>query len=334
MVRRTLAATSLIALAALCASVAPAHAQTPPPNTCGDETFFWFVYDDGAVDTGCAEKNDVTPADIPGLVANSLHVSCSDRFPGGVPEKSDLGGRLVVQFFISKDGGKKTCGALPPPPQKPPELKVKKRASATYVHQYGIVTFTITVENIGGGVAKHVVLQDHLAPGFIFVGATFPACSYNAFAHSVTCNVGDLPGGGSAVPTSNPCPGKQTYFRFQYSDGLTDEGCASKNDVTPAEVPGLVASKLHVSCSDTFTNGVPKKSVIGNRRVDAYLIIKGDGKKTCGEGTFRPPKKTFEIRVKVKKHGCNVAKAVMKHDWHYVYSNEVCVKVKSYGHPW
>ena len=320
--RRTLAASAAIALVSLFGAPGLAQAQAPPPNTCDDkETFFWFVYADGTTDTGCAEKNDVVTPNAP-----SLHVSCSDPFTNGFPSKSTLlpGKAPVQQFFISKSGGKKTCGALPPPPPPPPDVKVKKSASSTYVYEHGVVTFTITVENAGGGTAKSVVLTDRLAPGFWFLGAS-PGCSYNAMTSTVTCNVGDLPGG-SAVPTTNPCPSKQTYFRFLYTDGLTDEGCAKKNDVTPAEVPGLVATKLHVSCSDTFTNGVPKKSVIGNRRVAAYLIIKGDGKKTCGEGTFKPPKKTFQIRVKVKKDGCNVAKA--KGEGVYAHSNEVCVKVK------
>jgi uncharacterized repeat protein (TIGR01451 family) len=322
MVRTTLAAGAL-ALVALLASAGPAQAQSPPPNTCVDkETFFWFVYADGTTDTGCATKNDVVTPNAP-----RLHVSCSDPFTNGIPSKSVLlpGKVPVRQFFISKDGGKKTCGALPPSPPEPPDVKVKKSASSSYVYEYGVVTFTITVENAGGGTAANVVLTDRLAPGFIFLGAS-PGCSYNAVTSTVTCQAGDLAGGGSAVPTSNPCPGKQTYFRFQYTDGLTDEGCGTKNDVTAAEVPGLVANELHISCSDTFTNGVPRKSDIGNRRVAAYLIIKGDGKKTCGEGTFRPPKKTFQIRVKVKKDGCNVAKA--KWNGQHAYSNEVCVRVK------
>ncbi len=97
-------------------------------------------------------------------------------------------------------------------------------------------------------------------------------------------------GGGTVV---NPCPSGQTYFLFQYNDsdvvGL-DKGCATQNDITEQTNPGLIATMLHVSCSDSFPNGVPVKSNLGdpNRRVVAYTIVKGDGKKTCGIGTPVP----------------------------------------------
>jgi len=100
-------------------------------------------------------------------------------------------------------------------------------------------------------------------------------------------------GGGGGGNVTNPCPSGQTYYLFQYNDsnvvGL-DKGCATQNDITEQTNPGLIATMLHVSCSDTFTNGIPKKSDLGdpNRRVVAYTIVKGDGKKTCGLGTPVP----------------------------------------------
>jgi hypothetical protein len=80
---------------------------------CIDYSFF---YTDGLSDTGtfCA-GNNVKRSDQPGLLANSLHISCSDTiYPDGTAEKSDLDGHLVASFFITKyndDGSvKKTCG--------------------------------------------------------------------------------------------------------------------------------------------------------------------------------------------------------------------------------
>ena len=110
------------------------------------------------------------------------------------------------------------------------------------------------------------------------------------------------PGGGKSqkgggVTAVNPCPAGQTYFLFQYNDsnvvGL-DKGCATQNDITKQTNPGLIATMLHVSCSDSFPNGIPVKSNLGdtNRRVVAYTIVKGSksGKnaKTCGMGTPVP----------------------------------------------
>lgn len=104
-----------------------------------------------------------------------------------------------------------------------------------------------------------------------------------------------LPAVASAEPAftqPSDCTGgkKSTYFLFEYNDSAEvgrDSGCATQNDITSAQVPGLIATELHVSCSDSFPNGIPVKSDLGDpdRRVVAYTIIKDGGKKTCGMGT-------------------------------------------------
>ncbi len=70
-----------------------------------------------------------------------------------------------------------------------------------------------------------------------------------------------------------------------YKNGGYDSGCADQNDITPQTNPGLKVPALHVSCSDSFTNGIPSKGSLGdpNRRVTAYYVDKGS--KTCGFGT-------------------------------------------------
>ena len=124
MTKRLAALLALVA-ASLVLQVSPASAAptfTEPSQCTGKaDTYFLFQYNDSGtvgLDSGCAEKNDVTSAQVPGLIANELHVSCSDQFPGGVPEKSDLGdpNRRVVAWLIIKDGGKKTCGVGTPVP--------------------------------------------------------------------------------------------------------------------------------------------------------------------------------------------------------------------------
>lgn len=80
---------------------------------CIDYSFF---YTGGLSDIGSfCEGNNVTRSDKPNLVANSLHISCSDTInPDGTAEKSDLAGHLVASFFITKydedRNVKKTCG--------------------------------------------------------------------------------------------------------------------------------------------------------------------------------------------------------------------------------
>jgi hypothetical protein len=120
--------------AALLMAIVPSVASAAPPFTepeeCADQlgsekgSYFLFEYNDSdtvGVDSGCADKNEVTSADVPGLIATALHVSCSDEFPGGVPEKSDLGDpdrRVVAWQIIKFDKGevKKTCGVGDPIP--------------------------------------------------------------------------------------------------------------------------------------------------------------------------------------------------------------------------
>lgn len=82
---------------------------SPPPagvvNTCsGKQISYQFLYNDSdtvGIDKGCADKNEVTRAINPNLVATSSHVSCSDQFPGGLGTKSDLGEPTVASRPIT-----------------------------------------------------------------------------------------------------------------------------------------------------------------------------------------------------------------------------------------
>jgi hypothetical protein len=122
--------------AALLMAIVPGVASAEPPfverGDCpGDTNYFLFEYEDSdvvGVDSGCAEKNDVYPSDIPGLIANKIHTSCSDKIPDGSEpaDKSDFGRkadgslRYVEAYLIiklKKDGQvDKTCGVGDPIP--------------------------------------------------------------------------------------------------------------------------------------------------------------------------------------------------------------------------
>jgi hypothetical protein len=101
----------------------------------------------------------------------------------------------------------------------------------------------------------------------------------------------------ASAQSATSCPGKKgIYYKFQYNFGrgsdVTDEGCATSNNVTKADNPDLIATLLHVSCSDRISaDGVPTKSDLGDpaRRIVFYFISKDGGKKTCGQGTTTVP---------------------------------------------
>ncbi len=295
-------------------------AMAAPPgvvNPCaGKEIFYFFRYNDSdtvGVDKGCATKNDVTRSVNPALIATLLHVSCSDQIDPvtGIPTKSDLGdpNRRVAAYYIEKDGGKKTCGFGNPSGPPTVDVGILKTASASTVPAGGSATYTLTVSNRSDTTATGVVVSDVLPAGVQFTSAS-AGCTYNSATRKVTCNVGTL---AVAGPPTNNCTGKTIFYRWEYNDSAAvgvDTGCAASNNVTRAENPALVATSLHVSCSDTISpDGVPTKSDLGdpNRRVKAYFIQKSDGK-TCGQGTFTPPAPvSFTITVTVNASHCNTA---------------------------
>ena len=105
-----------------------ASGPLPGPNPCAaKEKFYVFEYNDSdvvGIDTGCGTSNDVTTP-----IAPKLHISCSDMFPGGVPQKSDLGdpNRRVAAFYITSD--KKTCGSGTFTPPTPASLTITIKAT-------------------------------------------------------------------------------------------------------------------------------------------------------------------------------------------------------------
>lgn len=298
----------------------PGDGNLPPgvTNTCtGKETFFIFKYNDSGtvgVDQGCVTKNEATRDTVPGLIANNLHVSCSDKIDStGLPTKSDLGhpDRRITDYFISKDGGKKTCGEGYPGGPPTVDLEIEKDASDYTVVAGDEVTYTLTANNIGGTTATQVVVSDPLPAEVEFVSAS-PGCTYDASTRTVSCVIGTMPAGGETF--ENTCSDKETYYKFEYNDSGTvgiDEGCSDDKDVKRSNVPGLIANNLHVSCSDKIdASGLPSKSDLGdpNRRISAFHIEKDGGKKSCGEGTFTPVEPvSFDITVVVNESHCNEA---------------------------
>jgi uncharacterized repeat protein (TIGR01451 family) len=76
-----------------------------------------------------------------------------------------------------------------------PDLTVTVTVSPDPVKRGGGLTYTIQLDNIGGGEAVGVVLTDTLSPNVRFVSSTpgFPSCKESAGV--VTCNAGSMQAG-------------------------------------------------------------------------------------------------------------------------------------------
>jgi uncharacterized repeat protein (TIGR01451 family) len=89
-----------------------------------------------------------------------------------------------------------------------PDVKITKSASSTSVSSGDTVTFTLEVSNVGSGTATSVVISDTIPSGLTITGA--PGCTVSG--QSVTCNVGDIVGGGkksvtvTVKATDGACP--------------------------------------------------------------------------------------------------------------------------------
>lgn len=80
------------------------------------------------------------------------------------------------------------------------DLSVQKSDSADPVNLGDTVTYTLTVNNAGPSTATGVVVEDQLPDGMTFVMAEPAAnCSYDSASHTVSCNLGSIPSGGSAT---------------------------------------------------------------------------------------------------------------------------------------
>ncbi len=245
---------------------APSAGTRSPPCLPASSTtvpaaryFFIWKYNDSATvgfDKGCSTSNNVTRATKPDLIANLLHVSCSDTISSdGVPTKSDLGdpARRVASYVIQKSSGK-ICGMGNPAEDPKTDIEIVKTASKVTVTSGEEITYTLKVKNVGNTSAHHVIVSDVLPDGTTFVSAS-AGCTYDSGTRKVTCDAGDLPFASSATGS---CTRQGDYYKWEYNDSATvgiDEGCSTTNNVTRAINPNLVATLLHVSCSDTISSG-------------------------------------------------------------------------------
>ena len=89
-----------------------------------------------------------------------------------------------------------------------PDVKIAKSASSTSIKSGDTVTFTLEASNVGSGAATNVVIADTIPRGLTITSA--PGCTISG--QNVSCNVGDIAGGGkksvtiTVKATDGACP--------------------------------------------------------------------------------------------------------------------------------
>jgi uncharacterized repeat protein (TIGR01451 family) len=117
------------------------------------------------------------------------------RYTGTYYARVSLAGTTVGDYLLSISANCKIGPAA--------DLSVTKTDSPDPVFTGGILTYTITVTNGSAGTARNVVLVDAL-PGF--VGSAITSQGSCASGSTVTCNLGDIAGGGVATVTITGTP--------------------------------------------------------------------------------------------------------------------------------
>ena len=84
-------------------------------------------------------------------------------------------------------------------PLPPPDVTLDKSDGLTSASPGDVITYTITFENAGPGLAQGVVITDTLPPRTTFEGCTTTLGTCSEAGGTVTIDVGDLPAGASGV---------------------------------------------------------------------------------------------------------------------------------------
>ncbi len=280
--RRLLAA----ALSALLV-VGGAVLTSAAPAAAADCYSYDVQYTDGTSDVGalCDGTKDATPANQPGLLANSLHLSCSDNL--SYPEKSDLAGRTADTWSITKPDGKTCSGTLADLPSGCVAYDVAYTSGAV---DAGTWCDGNDIDRAGepdlAAVKLHVSCSDDLL---------YPEKSDLGGLTVETWSIEKADGKTCGGELGDP-PADCTVYEILYTDGQVDDGfLCDGNDATRATDPDLLAVSVHVSCSDNLT--YPEKSDFGGLVVQEWTISEG-GVVKCGGDETTPPKDCIHYDVR------------------------------------
>jgi uncharacterized repeat protein (TIGR01451 family) len=159
------------------------------------------------------------------------------------------------------------------------DLEISKADSPDPVTVGDNLTYTITVTNNGPDAAANVVVTDTLPSGVTFVSAS-PGCVHAAGV--VTCNLGNIPAGGSVTITivvTVTAPGTISNTATVTSDTL-DPNTANNSDAEPTEVqsgpiggdPPIWGSIMVFPSPEVHYGRGPNQDLNRNKRLDDCVL--------------------------------------------------------------
>jgi uncharacterized repeat protein (TIGR01451 family)/CSLREA domain-containing protein len=159
------------------------------------------------------------------------------------------------------------------------DLEISKADSPDPVTVGDNLTYTITVTNRGPDAATNVVVTDTLPSGVTFVSAS-PGCVHSAGV--VTCNLGNIPAGGSVTITivvTVTAPGTISNTATVTSDTL-DPNTANDSDAEPTEVqsgpiggdPPIWGSIMVFPSPEVHYGRGPNQDLNRNKRLDDCVL--------------------------------------------------------------
>jgi len=159
------------------------------------------------------------------------------------------------------------------------DLEISKADSPDPVTVGDNLTYTITVTNRGPDAATNVVVTDTLPSGVTFVSAS-PGCVHAAGV--VTCNLGNIPAGGSVTITivvTVTAPGTISNTATVTSDTL-DPNTANNSDAEPTEVqsgpiggdPPIWGSIMVFPSPEVHYGRGPNQDLNRNMRLDDCVL--------------------------------------------------------------
>ena len=298
------------------------------PAAIDDGKGYTFTFVNGTIITGVSEDNVAFLAGAGGTDANNptgmdIHVSCSDKFPGGFgekdgPDRNADSAWQIESYEITeiKDGVVKEVkcqGSFgPPTPPPAPSVDLTKRvngedantAPGVSVSVGDTVTLSYEVVNDGTIPLSNVVVTD-ADLGNIPCPKTSLAVGESMDCDERTMDVlqpgpvfmearVDADGIVAGTPTP-PAADKGKAYSFTFVNGTIITGVSEDNVAFLAGAGGTDANNptgmdIHVSCSDKFPGGFgekdgPDRIADSAWQIASFSIVK-DGTTTCGE-TFQ-----------------------------------------------
>ncbi len=136
-----------------------------------------------------------------------------------------------------------SCVPGTPPSDTPADVQITKTASDPNPHGGDLVTYTLTVENLGDESATGVVVTDHLPSGVTFDSASAPCTQSGG---TVTCSLGDLAGHASTSlwikVVANPVAGAGSPTHPQADHWLTPYKAEAQVDLEPGQQRSVTLS--------------------------------------------------------------------------------------------